>query len=76
MISSMGIAGAALASLITQIFTNVIMGFVLKQIRENNRIMYRSLNPKLMISTIKAFCERSVKKVGNGRPAPGLYSMG
>ena len=60
MIPSMGIAGAALASLITQIFTNVIMGFVLKQIRENNRIMYRSLNPKLMISTIKAFCERSV----------------
>lgn len=39
----MGINGAAFASLITQIFTNVITGFIIKDLRENNRIMIKSL---------------------------------
>lgn len=39
----MSINGAALASLITQIFTNVITGFIIKDLRENNRIMIKSL---------------------------------
>ena len=38
--------GAAVASLITQIFTNFILGFIMKPIRDNNRIMIQSLNPK------------------------------
>ena len=41
----MGIMGAALASLITQIFTNVIIGFIIKPIRYNNTLMFRALNP-------------------------------
>ena len=45
LIPVMGIYGASIASLITQIFTNVILGFIIKPIRSNNRIMVRSLNP-------------------------------
>lgn len=45
LIPVMGIYGASVASLITQIFTNVILGFIIKSIRPNNRIMLRSLNP-------------------------------
>lgn len=48
-----GVCGAALASLITQIFTNVIVGFIIKPIRYNNVLMLQSLNPKILINTIK-----------------------
>lgn len=53
LIPVMGIMGAALASLITQIFTNVIIGFIIKPIRYNNRLMIKALNP--------ADCVRAVK---------------
>ncbi len=39
-----GICGAAFASLLTQIFTNVIIGFIIKPIRKNNYLMVSSLN--------------------------------
>lgn len=41
-----GMMGAALASLITQIFTNVIVGYIIRPIRYNNKLMVQSLNPK------------------------------
>lgn len=44
-----GINGAAIASLITQIFTNIIVGYIIPPIRYNNKLMLRSLNPKYMI---------------------------
>ena len=56
-----GICGAAYASLVTQIFTNVIIGYVIKPIRENNRLMMngvKSLEVKLMF-------EYFLKKVKN-----------
>lgn len=40
-----GAMGAAAASLVTQIFTNVLIGFILKPLRENNRLLAKSLNP-------------------------------
>lgn len=55
LIPMLGIKGAAIASLATQIFTNVIMGFILKPIRENNLIMIKSLNPKYLIFSIKQY---------------------
>ena len=55
LIPVMGIMGAALASLITQIFTNVIIGFIIKPIRYNNRLMIKALNP--------ADCVRAVKVI-------------
>lgn len=48
-----GICGASLASLITQIFTNVIIGYIMKPIRENNQLMVRSLNIKNVFNTYK-----------------------
>ena len=43
-----GAMGAAAASLITQIFTNVVLGFMFKDIRRNNALMARGLDPREM----------------------------
>ena len=48
MIPLWGVNGAALASLITQFITNIIIGFILRPIRENNKIMLKSLNPRFL----------------------------
>lgn len=40
-----GARGAALASLITQFFTNFILGFIFRPIRRNNVLLLRGLNP-------------------------------
>lgn len=53
MIPSMGGEGAALASLLTQMTMNVVMGFVLKPIRPNNRLMIQSLNPRILLDMVK-----------------------
>ncbi len=62
LIPLMGTLGAALASLITQIFTNVIIGYIIRPIRYNNRLMIKGLNVKLLISYIKTFFLRVSKK--------------
>lgn len=43
MISVWGVNGAALATLLTQVFTNVIIGFFFKDIRRNNILIVRSI---------------------------------
>lgn len=47
-----GAVGAAVASVITQFFTNVIIGFIFKPIRENNKLMIKGLNPKYMVEMV------------------------
>ena len=47
-----GLMGAAFASLVTQIFTNVIIGFILKPIRPNNRLMLKGLSVMLILNLI------------------------
>ena len=42
-----GIMGAAFASLVTQFFTNVIVGFLIKPIRRNNTLMLTGLDIRL-----------------------------
>ncbi len=49
-----GIIGAAVASLVTQIFTNVIIGFIIKPIRQNNFIMMRSFNLRNLYFKVKS----------------------
>ena len=44
--------GAAVASLITQIFTNVILGFIIKPLRKNNYLMCQSLNPRILLDAV------------------------
>lgn len=48
-----GACGAALASVFTQIFTNFILGFLMKPIRRNNELLLRGLNPKLLVDLLK-----------------------
>lgn len=53
MIPVWGIMGAAFTSLVTQFFTNVVVGWIMKPIRENNRLMVQALNPKYIIDILK-----------------------
>ena len=48
LIPLIGINGAAVASLITQLFSNVIVGYIIKPIRPNNTIMFEALNVKYL----------------------------
>jgi len=52
LIPSMGAVGAATASLFTQFFTNFVLGFIIKPIRENNRLLLKGLNPKILLSLL------------------------
>lgn len=53
LIPSYGILGAALASLVTQIFTNVIMNVIVWPLRHNNYLIIKGLNPKLLVELVK-----------------------
>ncbi len=48
-----GALGAAVASLATQFFTNFVLGFIVKPLRENNRLLLMGFNPKLLLDAIK-----------------------
>lgn len=65
LIPIMGIMGAALASLVTQIFTNVLTGFIIRPIRYSNTLMLRALNPKEMIKAIKVLIKRGTAENEN-----------
>lgn len=52
LIPAWGACGAALASVVTQIFTNVIMGYLLKPVRRNNDLLVKGLNPKLLLEML------------------------
>lgn len=53
LIPFLGIYGASLASLLTQFFTNVIVGYIIKPIIPNNKIMVRAVNPAYCIGALK-----------------------
>lgn len=53
LIPIIGIYGAAVASLLTQFFTNVVIGYIIKDIRPNNTLMIMGLNPRLLKEAIK-----------------------
>lgn len=53
LINLWGGCGAALASLLTQIFMNFVLGFIWKPLRDNNRILVKSLSPKMAFYEIK-----------------------
>ena len=55
--------GAAFASLVTQIFTNVIIGFIIKPIKNNNILMLKSLNIRLLKPIVKGIVERKKEKI-------------
>ena len=54
LIPRMGINGAALASLITQFFTNFFIAYIIKPISDNNKYILQALNLKYIFSMIKS----------------------
>lgn len=54
LIPRFGIYGAAGASLITQIFTNVIVGYIIRPISKSNDLMIKSLNPMYLLGLLKS----------------------
>lgn len=54
-----GINGAAVASLVTQIFTNVIVGCFMKEIRGSNKLMIQALNLRFMVSGVKTLLNKA-----------------
>ena len=48
LIPVIGIYGAAVASLITQFFTNVLVGYIIRPISPNNQIMMKGLRPQVL----------------------------
>jgi len=48
LIPYLGIIGASIASLVTQFFTNVFVGYVFIPIKGNNRLMVAGLNPEIL----------------------------
>ena len=61
LIPSVGIDGAAIASLITQVFTNVVIGYIIKPIRANNKILVHSLNPKYLCAALNKLTRHTQK---------------
>lgn len=59
MIPFWGAIGAAVASLITQFFANFVLGFIMKPLRANNRLMLKGLNPKYMYREMKAMAKET-----------------
>ena len=53
LIPQWGACGAALASVVTQFFTNYIVGFFIKPIRRNNYLVIRGLSPHLILYFLK-----------------------
>ena len=52
MIPAWGINGAAAATLITQVFTNLIVGFLFNDIRRNNILILKGLNLSWLLGSI------------------------
>lgn len=53
LIPLIGVKGAALASLITQVFTNVVMNIIVWPLSHNNKLILKGLNPMAMLSLKK-----------------------
>lgn len=53
LIPDWGACGAAFASLLTQFVMNFVLGFIMKPIRENNRLVLKGINPKFMLKESK-----------------------
>lgn len=52
LIPILGIIGAAIASLITQFFTNFVTGYIIAPLRYNNSLMIKALNLKYLLELV------------------------
>ena len=54
--------GAAIASIASQFFSNVLIGFIYEPIRRNNYLMIKGLNPKVMLGVAMSMLPSKRKK--------------
>ena len=54
--------GAALASLLTMVFTNIVMIAMIPALRHNTRILFESTNPKYVINALYAIKKKGIRK--------------
>lgn len=62
MIKPFGACGAAFASLLTQLFSNFILGFIWKPLRENNKLILKALDPRFAFYEGKTLLRIAFKK--------------
>ena len=62
LISILGTIGAAISAVATQVFTNVILCFLMPSFRENARFMIKGVNPKYSFNVMKKFFANSRSK--------------
>lgn len=55
LIARWGACGAAVATILTQLFTNVLTGYILKPVRKNNLLLIEGVNPRLILEIVKQF---------------------
>lgn len=55
MIPAWGACGAATASLLTQIFTNFLLGFIYRPLKGNNRLLWEGLHPRAALAVLKEY---------------------
>lgn len=58
-----GGVGAAIASIISQFFTNVLIGFIYEPFRHNNYLMIKGLNPKVIIGVASSMLSMKKRKL-------------
>lgn len=57
----LGMVGAALASLLTQIFNNLIINFIVRPVAGVNKLIFKSLNPQYIMDFVKSIFRRKKK---------------
>ncbi len=62
MIPMWGACGAAVASLLTQVFMNFIFGFIFRPVRKNNMLMLRGISPVFFFKETKLIVRSLLKK--------------
>lgn len=53
LITAMGAVGAAISAVATQVFTNVVLSFLIPSIRESSQLMLKGVNPKYVFLLLK-----------------------
>ena len=57
-----GAFGAAFASFITQIFTNFLLGFLIKELRPNNQMLLTGIKPRFMLNVITRMMNMLIRR--------------
>lgn len=53
LIPKFGAAGAAIASVCTQFFTNFVLSWIMKPIRPTARLIWKAMNPRLLVNLVR-----------------------